>query len=51
MDGKTKAYAIYAVLILIGIICFTIENKIITFVALAVLVFLGFVIESVRSKE
>lgn len=51
MESKTKAYALYAVLILIGIACFAIENKIVTFIALAGLVFIGFVIEGTRTKD
>ncbi len=51
MDSKTKVQAVYAILILIAIACFAIENKIITFIALGGLVFLGFVIESVRTKD
>lgn len=51
MDGKTKLYAIYAVLILIVIASFSIENTFIACIAGAALLFLGIVIETTKTKD
>ena len=51
MEKKSKQYAMYAVLILIVVALFAIEDNIALFIAIGALTFLGFVIETTKAKD